>query len=272
MLVSQGIGLVGTAVLVMISGEAFPSTESVVWAAGAGALGMVGLAAFYFALARGSMGIVAPLAALIGAGLPVIVSIVGGASVSPARLAGMALALAAVVLISLPSPPRDRTERRNVRIDLAELPLVAVAGLGFAGFFLLADRATADGATWWPLAIVRVAGIALVLAGLIFALLRARPESGSRLSSVLGIERLRSQPFAALPLVALLVATGIGDLGGNAFFVLSKQIDALAVAVVLSSLYPIVTTILAVLVLHERLNRLQLLGVIVATASVPLLR
>ena len=272
MLVGQGIGLSGTVLLVAISGETFPSTQAVAWAAGAGALGMVGLAAFYYALARGSMGIVAPLAALIGAGVPVIVSIVGGATTTPARLAGMALALAAVVLISLPAAPRDAAERRTVRIDLAELPLVLVAGLGFAGFFLLVDQATAGGQTWWPLAVVRVAGLALVLVGLVAALARTRPEHGTRLSAVLGLERLRSQPMAVLPLVVLLVATGVGDLGGNVFFVLSKQVDQLAIAVVLSSLYPVVTTILAVLLLRERLTRFQLLGVVLASFSVPLLR
>jgi drug/metabolite transporter (DMT)-like permease len=272
MLVSQVVGLLGTVMLVALSGEAFPSTESVVWAAAAGSLGIVGLAAFYYALGRGSMGIVAPMAALIGAGVPVIVSIAGGASVPTIRLAGMALAMAAVVLISLPSAPRDSTERRSVRIDLGELPFVVLAGLGFAGFFLFADRATADGATWWPIAIVRVAGLSLVLGGFVFALLRSRPKTGSRISDVLGFERLRQRSFARTPLVVLLVATGLGDLGGNVFFVLSKQIDTLAVAVVLSSLYPVVTTVLAVLFLHERLNRLQMLGVVVATVSVPLLR
>lgn len=258
--------------LVTISGEAFPSTDSVMWAAGAGALGITGLAAFYYALGRGSMGIVAPLAALIGTSVAVMVSIVGGDSVATGRLAGMAIALAAVVLISLPSPPRDAAERQHVRIDLAELPIVIVAGLGFAGFFLLADLATSTGSTWWPLAMVRVAGFAAALAGLIFALLRARPASGSRLWTVLGVDRLRNQSVAALPLIALFLAMGLGDLGGNAFFVLSTQIDALAVSVVLSSLYPVVTTILAVLVLRERLNRMQLLGVLLASVSVPLLR
>jgi drug/metabolite transporter (DMT)-like permease len=272
MLVSQSIGFAGMVVLVLVSGEAVPSFDSMAWAAGAGALGIVGLAAFYYALGRGSMGIVAPLAALIGAGVPVVVTIVGGATVSVERLLGMAIALAAVVLISLPSSSAGDAEQRRVRIDLGELPLVVVAGLGFAGFFLLADRATAQGETWWPLMVVRVAGLALVIGGLLFAVARARRTTESRLSTVLGLTRLRARASAPLSLVVLVVATGIGDLGGNAFFVLSKQIDALAVAVVLSSLYPVVTTILAVLVLHERLSRLQLLGVVAATISVPLLR
>ena len=71
---------------------------------------------------------------------------------------------------------------------------------------------------------------------------------------------------------ALLVMAGAGDLGGNAFFVLATGAEAFSVAVVLASLYPIVTTILAAIFLHERLGRLQILGVVLATLSVPLLR
>ena len=61
-------------------------------------------------------------------------------------------------------------------------------------------------------------------------------------------------------------------MGGNFFFVLANSADALSVAVVLSSLYPIVTTILAAIFLRERLRPLQIAGVILAALSVPLLR
>jgi drug/metabolite transporter (DMT)-like permease len=65
---------------------------------------------------------------------------------------------------------------------------------------------------------------------------------------------------------------GLGDLGGNVFFVLATQVGELAVAVILSSLYPVVTTILAAALLHERLRRIQVAGVALATISVVLLR
>ncbi len=74
------------------------------------------------------------------------------------------------------------------------------------------------------------------------------------------------------PLAVLLLATGLGDLGGNTFFVLASQADAFAIAVVLSSLYPVVTIILAVVVLHERLRPHQIVGVALATIGVVLLR
>jgi drug/metabolite transporter (DMT)-like permease len=73
---------------------------------------------------------------------------------------------------------------------------------------------------------------------------------------------------SVLPLFAL---AGLGDLGGNAFFIFANALDALPVAVVLSSLYPVVTTVLAALVLHERLRPLQLLGIGLAVLAVVLI-
>ena len=274
-LTSQVLGFAGTFVLLVISGEAMPGGDSMAWAAAAGASGLLGLSFFYYALSRGTMGVVAPLAALIGAGLPVLVAVVGGEDVPPVRLAGIALALTAVVLISLPGGERAPGERRRVQIDKGELPLVVLAGLGFAGFFIFSDRATIGGETWWPLAIVRLVGLALValIFGVAAARLRAQHASWrSRFGHLLGLGRLRSHAPGAVSLVVLFVLTGLGDLAGNAFFLLAKHADAFSVAVVLSSLYPVVTTILAAVLLHERLRPLQVLGVVLATVSVPLLR
>ena len=72
--------------------------------------------------------------------------------------------------------------------------------------------------------------------------------------------------------MSVLLICGLGDLGGNGFFVLATRADALSVAVVLSSLYPIVTTLLAALFLSERLRPLADRGVVLASLSVPLLR
>jgi drug/metabolite transporter (DMT)-like permease len=244
----------------------------VVWGTLAGISGVIGVGFFYLALARGTMGIVAPLAAVIGAGLPVLVAIIGGETASISRLAGMAVALLAVVLISLPRRGRDEAERRAIRVDVAELPLILMSGLGFAGFFIGVDRASAAGATWWPLVFVRLAGFALVTAAFLVLLLRREGPLAARATSVLGMDRLRASGRGWAAVLPLFVITGIGDMGGNGFFVLARHADAFSIAVVLSSLYPVVTTVLAALLLHERLSRAQLLGVALATLSVPLLR
>jgi drug/metabolite transporter (DMT)-like permease len=270
---AQVVGWVGTLLLLTASGEAAPSIQSVLFAAAAGGVGVAGLACFYYALGRGTMGVVAPLAALIGAGLPVLLAIYNGEHVSLARLAGIGLALAAVVLISLPGGETSSSERRRVRIDLADLPLVVLSGLGFAGFFIFIERASAGGGLWWPLTVVRTVGVAMVVLGFGYAVARARAASlRERAADVLGAARLQTWPFGRVALLATFVFAGVGDLGGNAFFVLARHADVFSVAVVLSSLYPVITTVLAALLLHERLRPVQIGGVILATLSVALLR
>lgn len=219
------------------------------------------------------MGVVAPLTAVIGAGVPVLVAILGGEQVEQLRVFGIIVALLAVVLISLPGGEKTLDDRRRLRVDLGELPLVLVAGFGFAGFFLCLDRATGVGGTWWPLVVVRLAGVGAVVIAFAVALARARePSLAIRLDRVLGLPRLRARAVPRLQLGVLLVATGLGDLGGNAFFILAAQADELSVAVVLASLYPVVTTILAALLLHERLRLVQIFGVALAAFSVLLLQ
>jgi uncharacterized membrane protein len=243
------------------------------WSGAAGIAGVVGLGAFYYALSRGTMGVVAPLSALIGAGLPVIVGVAYGETIDLGRGAGMAIALLAVVLISLPGGERTTDERRLVRIDVSQLPLVLIAGLGFGLFFVLLDRGTTHGETWWPLFIVRAVGMVLVGVALVFAVARTRERTWRRRADVvLGLPKLRATAMPIGHLLLLFLVTGAGDLGGNAFFVLAARADALSVAVVLSSLYPVVTALLAALLLRERLKPLQIVGVILASLSVPLLR
>lgn len=269
---SQVLGLLGTLALVPFSNEVPLDGQAVVFAILAGAFGVSGLFCFYYALGRGTMGVVAPIAALIGAGGPVLIAIYNGEHVSTARLIGIILALVAVVLISLPVGESTPAEQRRVRLDMRELPIVILSGLGFAGFFVFIGHATADGGVLWPLAVVRTVGVAMVLAGFTFLLLRmpAAPVR-QRAAHLLGIPRLRSWPGSRLALIGVFVVAGLGDLGGNFFFVTAQHADLFSVAVVLASLYPVVTTILAVLLLHERLRSLQIAGVVLATLSVVLL-
>lgn len=271
-MIAQAIGLAAVVVVLPLSGESAPTVESVAFAFMAGAVGVSGLFCFYYALGRGTMGVIAPISALIGAGGPVLIAIYNGEHVSTFRSAGIILALVAVVLISLPGGESSPAEQRRVRLEVRELPVVILSGLGFAGFFVFIGHATVDGGVLWPLVVVRTVGVAMVLMGFTFLLLRmpAAPLR-ARVSTLLGISRLRSWPGSRLALIAVFVIAGLGDLGGNVFFVLARHADLVSVAVVLASLYPVVTTILAVLLLRERLRGLQIAGVAMATLSVGLL-
>jgi len=254
---AQGVGLVAATILLLLSGEGAPSAEALGWGAAAGIAGAFGLGSFYLALSRGTMGLVAPASALLAAAWPAAFVLLRGDSVSRLALVGMAVALVAIVLISVPDRrlgtpviPTYHGSRRG------EWLLILGAALGFGGFFLFIDAShAAGGAVWWPLFMVKLAGVlAVVAAALVLAPFGRFP----------GIE---------LGAAALLVGAvaGIGDLGGNLFFVLASDGGELAVVIVLTSLYPVVTALLARIFLHERLSPLRLLGVALAIIGVVLI-
>jgi drug/metabolite transporter (DMT)-like permease len=258
---TQAFGFVIAAGLVVVSSEALPSTSAIAWSVVAGSSGIVGLAAFYLALSRGTMGIVAPLAAVIGATVPAMVGIAGGEPVNAPLVAGMLLAVGAFAVISIPDrgPGHVRPGGPNLPTFHGSRPrevgLIVVSGLGFAGFFLgIAQAHDAGGEVWWPLLCVRVTGLSLVLLAL-----------GA--SHVAG--RLRDVRARRATLLVSAVA-GAGDLGGNLFYLLASATGALSVSVVLSSLYPVQTALLARVFIHERLSRVRMLGVGMAVAGIAL--
>lgn len=258
----QLFGFLLAVVVIVARPEPFPDPSFVVWAAAGGISGVIGLSAFYLALSRGSMGFVAPLAALVGATVPALVGIAAGQVPGPLLATGMVVALAAVVIISLPErADRHRFSRASLRRALtgergAELGLVLVAGLGFAGFFLGTNESRAvGGGVWWPLLVVRVSGLIVVWGGIVLLLATGR----------MGSIRIRR---SVLPVAVL---AGAGDTGGNFFFLLASAQGSLPVAVVLSSLYPVQTTLLARFLLHERLSRQRLAGVALAVLGIALI-
>jgi drug/metabolite transporter (DMT)-like permease len=184
-------------------------------------------------------------------------------------LAGLAAGLLAIACISVPA-----SSARHARISVPELALALLAGVGFAAFFLCLDRSAAEGGeAWWPLLTVRVVGLSAVLVAiLVIAGIRHSGSIGARLDGVVGWTHLRNRtnPTARGVLPLFLIA-GLGDQGGNVFFLFANQNDALSVAVVMSSLYPVVTALWAALLLHERLSRLQVTGVGLAALAAGLI-
>jgi len=250
--VAQTAGLAGAALLVVLTGETVPPPVALAWTLAAGIVGLVGISALYRLLADGRMSIGSPLVAVIGAGLPVLVALLFGERLPPSDLVGIALGLAAVVLVSIPS---RSAPREDGHLDARMLLLAVVAGSGIALFYLCVDRAASEGAgTWWILTGARATTVALVPVGLL--VVRST------------LPAARDRPPS---LIIIAAAVGLGDLIGNAFFLASNAEGALSVAVVLSSLYPVTTIILARLYLHERLRGGQLIGVAAALAGVVLI-
>ncbi len=239
--------LLGTALLgglALLMGESLPAGGVLGYGAAAGICGTIGLLALYQGLATGRMGVVAPVAAVATAALPVLAAAGFEGLPAPSQLAGFALALVAVWLVARGD--------ENARLRVHDLGLPVLAGIGFGLFLILIDRSTtADpGSVLWPLAMSRAASLVIVLSVAVTTRRRAVP------------------PPAQWPIVAL---ASVMDAGGNAFYALATRAGRLDVSAVLSSLYPAATVLLAWIVLHERLAGRQWLGVAAALAAIVLI-
>ena len=245
---SQAIALVALLVIVTASGRlehllSHPST--LLPGVAAGAIGAAALAAFYAALAGGTMGVIAPIAAL-GTLLPVTVGLARGEAPSALQLAGMAIAIAGVILASGPELSGGASAR--------PLVLAACAAVGFGSVaILLAAGAKGPGVLGTVLTMRATSTTVMVLLGLVLVTRRAP----------LGLPAARDLP--------LLAVIGLGDAGANASFALATRHGLLTVVSVLGSLYPVVTVLLARQVHAETLTRVQMWGVVGALGGVALL-
>jgi drug/metabolite transporter (DMT)-like permease len=240
---SHVVGLVMLVALApALGGDVTPRALAV--GAAAGLLGGGGVALFYRGLAVGAMSVVAPVAALLSAAVPVVVGLAGGERPTTAALAGIALALGAVVLIS-----REPAEAATPRLRWQALALAVAAGLAFGLFFVAIDGA-GDGVGIWPLVAARTASVSL------FAALGAARVTASGLP--------RGAAGAA-------VGCGVLDAAANVLYVLALDHGLLSVVSVLTALYPAGTVLLARYVLGERLSPIQRTGLGVAAFAAVLI-
>lgn len=236
---SQAMGLLVIGGFALITQAWHGPTTWLWWAVAAGVSGTTGLVCFYAALGSGTMGVVSPIAAL-GAVVPVLIAISTGERPSAMTVAGLLFALAGAVAASGP-------ELRG-GAGVRPVALAAVAGVGF--------------------------GLALVSI-----------ERGSQVSAVMTLTGMRATSVSAFLVVAvalrsvgglrppdapLLAVVGVGDVGANLLFALASQRGLLSITSVLGSLYPVVTVLLARVVLRERLQRVQQLGITAALGGVAL--
>jgi drug/metabolite transporter (DMT)-like permease len=221
--------------------DELPSWTAVGWAALAGSAGIVALGAFYRALAIGTMSVVAPISATAAA-VPVLVGLAEGERPGGLQIAGMAAALAGVILAS-----REPVEEGCPPANRAAIGLALVAAAGFGTFFVGIDRASATAEVPWVIVVQRCCSVSLLL----IATLVVRPSLPRDGASLL-----------------VLAAVGLLDLGANGLYALATTHGLLSVVSVLGSLYPAVTVVLARFVLAERIARMQEMGVVLALAGV----
>lgn len=244
-LVTQTFGL-GGAVVIWLSTGGHALGPSAGWGVAAGLTGVVALAAFYTALATGTMGVVAPVAAT-GVVVPVIVGLVGGEQPHLDQVAGILLAIVGVVLASGLELRRSGAGRARPLL----LAGVSAIGFGLVITFITHGSRINVGATLVSQRLVAVLVLGAVLVG-------RRIRRGEPVQVC----------WRDLPLLA---GIGLGDVGANTCLAFASTRGLVAVVAVLSSLYPVVTVMLAWRFQHERMRGLQVLGVVGALAGVCLL-
>jgi drug/metabolite transporter (DMT)-like permease len=222
----------------------FPSRTSILWALTAGAVGGFSLALFYRALASGQMGLTAPIGALMGAAIPTLADIAMEGAPSRWTIAGFVLAILAIWLIT-----RSETEDRNDDSGHpAGVAMAALAGIGFAGFYLCIHQA--GGSPAWIAAISRI---------------------GSFTATAIAVAVTRAPLVLDRPRAALGAIAGFLDISASALFIVANQRGRLDEAVVITSLYPAMTVLLARVFLKEHFSRWKFVGLLAALAAVPLI-
>jgi drug/metabolite transporter (DMT)-like permease len=233
-------GLVVISVIVAIRGQG-PADSAAFLAVPAAVSGTLGLYAYYRGVAVGAISIVAPIAG-ISAVVPVVVGILSGERPSPWQVGGIACSLVGVFLAA-------REPGRGGPRIAAGVGLALLAALGF-GWYFPPMHAAGNADFWWAVLLFRLTSTAIILA----AVAIVRPP-------------LRV-PSVQVPILALI---GIGDMLGNLLFAAASTSGLVSVTSVLASLYPIVTVVLARVILHERVARSQEAGIGLTLAGVALI-
>ena len=233
------------ALVVALAGESAPAASELWPAAAGGVAGVVALAAFYRGLAIGTMSIVAPISAT-GAVVPIAVGLATGERLGAAEAVGIVLAVAGVVLASREAAPEDSSAAGVARRSVL---LALVAAVGFGTFFVGMDAA-ADADVFWALLTARSASFTVLLV----AVAVARPRFPDRPAAIAGLGVI-----------------GLLDLGANVLYAAATTQGLLSIAAVTSSLYPVVTILLAHSILGERIRPVQRVGVVAALLGVALI-
>lgn len=246
LLISTPVALALLAILAVVAGGPI-TLDGAIWGALGGVSQALGVWAFYVALGRGPISVVSPLSAVVDASVPVAVGLLNfGERPGAAATIGIGLALVAVVLISREGD--DETVRPHPFTKKVAL-LAVGSGLALGSNFVFMNQTPAE-SRLWPLLFARSAATVLVFCAA-SASRNLRPPTGAPLR--------------------LAVFVGLLDTAANVTMLLALHGSLLSLASILIALYPAVTIVLAIVVLRERVQRWQVLGMSLALVAVVLI-
>lgn len=232
------VGALIGSVTIAIFSAGDPTQGQFVWALAAGVGSGTGTAFLYRGLATGRMGVVAPVSAVGAVVVPLVAGLVGGERPAILGWLGIGLALPGIWFVS-----REEGDPANGSNGLIDGIL---AGLGFGLLFACLGQVPGS-AGYWPLVGTQVVSIlSLVASALLLGgdpIPRQRADLGG---------------LAAGLLASLAVL----------FFLLATRHGLLSIAAVITSLYPAFTVMLAIVVLRERVHRLQGVGLALCAAAI----
>ncbi|OEJ57789.1 hypothetical protein BGM19_07205 [Streptomyces agglomeratus] len=251
--VSQAVAVVVLGAVVVATGGWSEAGPQLWFAVAAGAVGPVAMLCFYKALALGPMGVVSPLGS-VGVAVPVTVGLVLGERPGLLQFAGIAVAVAGVVLASGP-------QLRGAPVQRQAIVLTLVAAVGFGAVLaLIAEASTTLTGLFLALFVQRVTNVAVGGAALYVSVKRgakALPQNG-------GMRVI----LTSLPALAFV---GLADVAANGTYSIAAQTGPVTVAAVLANLYPVVTALCALVLLKERLRAVQAAGAGLAVVGTVLL-
>jgi drug/metabolite transporter (DMT)-like permease len=247
---SQASGLILLLLIMPLLPDASPARSDLLWGVAAGLTGGIGVALLYRALAIGTMAVVAPTTAVCAVAIPVLISVLLGERPVPLAIAGIALGIGSIVLVSqAPEPREDHSTSIPQKRRASGVGTALASGVAI-GFFLLTLARSGSNAGMWPLVVARFVSVTLFAA-----------------IALAGRISIRMPPSMA----GLALLCGAIDMLANALYLLAGRVGPLSIVVTLASLYPASTVLLARIVLGERLTKLQISGVGCALAAVVLI-
>ena len=241
---SQLTGLLTACIVAPLAGSSGVLPVDLLWGAAAGLSGAVGIMFLYTALARTVAAVSSPIAAVVGAILPVFVGLSLGERPEPIAWIGVVLALPAIVLLSREGvgPKATKKVAKAVRLGI-------LSGIGFGAFFVCISRTSGDSG-FWPLVAARAASIC-----------------AAALVTLVTKRSLRLQRTSRGPVVA----AGFLDMLANVFYLTASRVGLLILVTVVTALYPAPTVVLARIVHHEHLGPERIVGLVLAIAGIALI-
>ena len=282
--VSQPAGLLVILIAVAVHGQLPVLGITTVWAVAAGLCSVGSLASLYMAMSRGDMVLIAPLASL-GVIIPVIVGLVEGNTVTLLVVLGFVLAIIGTLATTW-SAPEPETREKKSNLTAALLALGSAAG---QGLFLVTLNHASSSDPFTATAIARVVSCAITLTAFLAFRHRTRPpqpgptpvqtRGAVRPREATGAQAVDTRLAEAVDNTAvrsrvpwiLLAAAGAADALAEVTFAWASTSGELSISAVLSSLYPLVTMLLAMIFLHERMRAIQGIGAVGVVVGVVLL-